>query len=70
MPHSSQIILCNYGTNREAYLGLMLVIVLLVEANIWAGTAQTQKPLGSVAGTIHFGLGLTVVLFLVATNML
>ncbi len=53
-----------------AYLGLMLVIVLLVEANIWAGTAQTQKPLGSVAGTIHFGLGLTVVLFLVATNLL
>ncbi len=52
------------------YLGVMLVIVLLVEANIWAGTAATQKPLGSVSGTIHLGLGLTLVLFLVATNML
>ena len=52
------------------YLGVMLVIVLLVEANIWAGMAATQKPLGSVSGTIHFGLGLTLVLFLVATNML
>ncbi|MBW2413087.1 MAG: urate hydroxylase PuuD [Deltaproteobacteria bacterium] len=52
------------------YLGAMLVIVLLVEANIWAGPPATQKPLGSVSGTIHFGLGLTVVLFLVATIML
>jgi uncharacterized membrane protein len=52
------------------YLGAMLVLVLVVEANIWAGTAATQKPLGSVSGTIHAGLALTVVLFLVATNML
>ena len=52
------------------YLLAMLVIVLLVEANIWAGTAATQKPLGSVSGTIHVGLGLTLVLFLVATNLL
>ena len=52
------------------YLGIMLVIVLLVEANIWAGTAATQKPLGSVSGTIHLGLGVTLVLFLFATNML
>jgi uncharacterized membrane protein len=52
------------------YFGAMLVIVLLVEANIWAGPPATQKPLGSVSGTIHFGLGLTVVLFLTATIML
>ena len=53
-----------------AYLGAMLIIIALVEANIWVGNGATQKPLSSVAGTIHTGLGLTLVLFLVATYLL
>jgi uncharacterized membrane protein len=52
------------------YLGAMLVIIGIVEANIWAGTGATQKPLSSVSGTIYMGLGLTVVLFLLATYLL
>lgn len=40
-------------------------LILAIEANclVGSGTA-TQKPLGSVSGTIHAGLGLTVVLYL------
>jgi uncharacterized membrane protein len=42
-----------------------IVVIGLVELNclVGSGTA-TQKPLGSVSGTIHAGLGLTVVLYL------
>jgi uncharacterized membrane protein len=42
-----------------------LVVIGAVEANclVGSGTA-TQKPLGSVSGTIHAGLALTIVLYL------
>jgi hypothetical protein len=46
------------------------VIAALVEANIWSGTAATQKPLATVSGTIHAGLGLTLVLFVIASILL
>ena len=54
----------------RAYLGAVLVIAILFEANIFAGNATTQKPLATVSGTIHAGLGLTVVLWLTATILL
>ena len=33
-------------------------VILAVEANGLVGNAKTQKPLTTVSGTIHFGLGL------------
>src|SRR5215475_503614 len=52
------------------YLLSMLVLAVLFEANIFVGNATTQKPLATVSGTIHTGLGLTLVLWLAATAML
>jgi uncharacterized membrane protein len=52
------------------YLALAAALILLVEANIWVGSAATQKPLASVSGTIHGGVILTVALFLAATILL
>ncbi len=51
------------------YLGIMLVLIILVELNIFVAT-PAQKPLASVSGTIHSGLGLTLVLFLAASFLL
>jgi uncharacterized membrane protein len=48
----------------------VLVVALLLEANIFAGSAITQKPLATVAGTIRAGLGLTLVLFIAASALL
>ena len=55
-----------YGT----YWIVALVLILLVELNAFAGTAATQKPLGSVSGTLYSGFGLTLVLFLVGSRLL
>lgn len=52
------------------WLGLVLVIAALFEANIFVGNAATQKPLGTVSGTIHAGLGLTLVLFVLGSILL
>lgn len=54
----------------EAYYVVMLVIALLIEANVFVGTAQLQKLLNTVSGTIHGGIALTVVYWLVATILL
>ena len=56
----------NYG----AYLAIVLILAVLFEANIFRGTPATQKPLATVSGTIHTGLGLTVVLFAAAEFLL
>ena len=50
------------------YLVAVLVITGVLEANIFTGSVP--KPLSTVSGTIHAGLGLTVVLFVVASIML
>lgn len=52
------------------WLGLVLVIAALFEANIFVGNAATQRPLGTVSGTIHAGLGLTLVLFVLGSILL
>jgi len=44
------------------YWILALILMAAIEANIWLGTTATQKPLASVSGTIHVGLGVMVVL--------
>ena len=44
---------------------LGLILILAVEANALVGSGRpTQKPLATVSGTIHAGLGLAVVLYL------
>jgi len=50
------------------YLVVVLVLITLVEANIFTGSVP--KPLATVSGTIHTGLGLTLVLFVIASAML
>jgi uncharacterized membrane protein len=50
------------------YLGLVLVLSAIFEANIFTGTVP--KPLSTVSGTIHSGLGLTVALFVIAVLLL
>lgn len=48
------------------YWVVALIVMLAVEAQALLGPGlPTQKPLATVSGTIHAGLGLTLVLFLV-----
>jgi len=56
--------------NYHVYYAIVLLLAAFFEWNIFKGTAQTQKPLATVAGTIHAGLGLTLVLFVVASILL
>ncbi len=54
----------NQGSNDMVYWLLAGGLIVLTEINCLIGPGlATQKPLGSVSGTIHAGLGLTVVLF-------
>ena len=57
--------------NLTAYWVVALVIIAAVEANclVGSGTA-TQKPLGSVSGTLHAGFILTIVLYLMMSVLL
>jgi uncharacterized membrane protein len=50
------------------YLVLVLILTGIFEANIFTGTVP--KPLSTVSGTIHSGLGLTLVLFVIAVLLL
>ena len=51
-------------TNVALYWIIALVVVLAIEANALVGTGQPrQKPLSTVSGTIHMGLALTLVLY-------
>ncbi len=54
------------GTNDAIYWIVAGVIILLVELNAVVGTGGRQKYLASVSGTIHAGLALTLVLYLVS----
>jgi uncharacterized membrane protein len=56
----------NNGSNDAIYWLVAGAIILFGEAQALIGPgAPTQKPLTSVSGTIHAGLALTVVLYLV-----
>ncbi len=59
----------------EGSLGLYWIVFLIVagvlEWNALSGTGKPlQKPLATVRGTIHFGLGLTLVLYLAQSVLL
>ena len=58
------------GTAVGVYWLLALVVLLAVEFNMFSGPAATQKPLSTVGGTIHMGLGLTLVLYLLMSAVL
>jgi len=54
------------GTNDALYWLIVLALIVAVELNALMGVAPgRQKYLSTVSGTIHAGLGLTVVLYLV-----
>ncbi len=56
----------NTGENDLTYWLIAGVLILLVEINALIGPGlATQKPLATVSGTIHAGLVLTLVLYLV-----
>ena len=53
------------GGGPAPYWIIALILILAVEANALMGPGlATQKPLGTVSGTIHLGLGLTAVVFI------
>lgn len=65
MGAASHLTTFNNGTNDAIYWILALIVILAVEINSLVGSGlATHKPLGTVSGTIHAGLGLTLVLFL------
>ena len=52
------------GGGPSTYWIIALVVILATEVNALIGPGlATQKPLGTVSGTIHMGLVLTIVLF-------
>ena len=66
MGSASHLVYLLSGTNDVAYWLVAGIVILAVEVNALVGPGlATQKPLGSVSGTIHAGLGLTLVLYLV-----
>ena len=56
--------------NYHVYYAIVLLLAAFFEWNIFKGMPATHKPLSTVAGTIHAGLGLTLVLFVVASILL
>jgi uncharacterized membrane protein len=58
------------GTAVGVYWICFLVVVLAVEANMFSGSAATQKPLSTVGGTIHMGILLTIVLYVLMVVIL
>ena len=55
------------GSNDAVYWLLALVVIVAVELNALVGVAPgRQKYLTTVSGTIHMGLGLTLVLYLLS----
>jgi len=68
MGAASHLALGSAEPRVELYLLLVVIIAAIFEANIFTGTVP--KPLSTVSGTIHSGLGLTLVLFVVASLLL
>lgn len=69
MGSASHMAWLHNGGNDLVYWVAALVVIGFVEYNAFNGPAATQKPLGSVSGTIHFGLGLTVVLYVLGAAL-
>lgn len=64
MGAASHLTTLHNGTNDAIYWILALIVILAVEVNALVGSGlATHKPLSTVSGTIHAGLVLTLVLF-------
>jgi uncharacterized membrane protein len=65
MGSASHLTSLHNGTNDALYWILALVVFFALEANALLGPGlATQKPLATVSGTIHAGLGVTILLYL------
>ena len=64
MASASHLQSFNNGMNDALYWLVALVLIVGIELNAVIGTGGRQKYLATVTGTIHTGLGLTVVLYL------
>ena len=66
MGSASHLVWFDTGTNDVLYWIIVGVVMAAVEINGLIGPgAPAQKPLTTVKGSIHMGLGLTLVLFLI-----
>jgi uncharacterized membrane protein len=66
MGSASHLLSFNTGTNDVVYWVIAFALIGFAEAQALIGPGTpTQKPLTTVSGTIHAGLALTVVLYLV-----
>jgi uncharacterized membrane protein len=66
MASASHLTFFNNGQNDFLYWAIALAIFAALEANMLVGTGQPrQKFLSTVSGTIHAGLGLAVLLYLI-----
>ncbi len=66
MGAASHLSFLHGGANDTTYWIVAGLIILAVEINALIGPGlATQKPLATVSGTIHMGLGLTLVLYVV-----
>lgn len=66
MGSASHLQTFNNGGNDLVYWIIALALIVFVEAQALIGPGKpTQKPLTTVSGTIHAGLGLLVVLYIV-----
>jgi uncharacterized membrane protein len=66
MGSASHLSFLHTGTSDAVYWLIFLVVIGATEANALIGPGKpSQKPLTTVTGTIHLGLGLAVVLYAV-----
>ncbi len=65
MGSASHLQTLHTGSNLLFYWIIAFALFLAVELNAVVGTGARQKYLATVSGTIHAGLGLTLVLYLV-----
>lgn len=70
MGAASHLTAVGNGGAVAVYWLLYLVVVLAVEANMFMGSTATQKPLSTVSGTIHMGIVLTIVLYVLMAIIL
>jgi hypothetical protein len=70
MGSASHLVTLNNGANDLLYWIVAGIVIVLVEINALIGPgAATQKPLTTVSGTIHAGLGLTLVLYVIGAAL-
>jgi uncharacterized membrane protein len=62
--------LVGFEPSYGLYFLIAGLIILAVELNVFYGSAATQRPLGSVGGTLWSGFALALVLYILASRLL